>query len=77
MENGILSPSSLNSLRGIKLFAPLPSIDFGLALDDCENISISLDQAAESALALWVAMKDSVSQMYDNRGLAEFWGPDV
>ena len=43
MENGILSPSSLNSLRGIKLFAPLPSIDFGLALDDCENISISLD----------------------------------
>ena len=34
-------------------------------------------QAAESALALWVAMKDSVSQMYDNRGLAEFWGPDV
>ena len=35
------------------------------------------NQAAESALALWVAMKDSVSQMYDNRGLAEFWGPDV
>ena len=41
------------------------------------GIREGLVQAAESALALWVAMKDSVSQMYDNRGLAEFWGPDV
>ena len=34
-------------------------------------------QAAESALALWVAMQNPVSQMYDNTGLAEFLGPDV
>ena len=33
-------------------------------------------QAVETALALWVAMQNPVSQMYDNSGLAEFWGPD-
>ena len=35
------------------------------------------NQAVETALALWVAMQNSVSQRYDAEGLAKFWGPDV
>ena len=34
-------------------------------------------QAVETALALWVAMQKSVSQMYDNTGLAKSWGPEI
>ena len=34
-------------------------------------------QAVETALALWVAMQNPECQMYDAKGLAKFWGPDV
>ena len=41
------------------------------------SIPSAFIQAVETALALWVAMQNSVSQRYDAKGLAQFWGPDV
>ena len=41
------------------------------------QVWLSLIQAVETALTLWVAKQNSVSQRYDAKGLAQFWGPDV